>query len=101
MSRSVPTSPTFVSDDKPRGGGRTRTSGGKLVHAGPAPALLTVDDVAVILNCSSRTVSRLADTGTLPVPLRLNSLLRWRRTDIEDFIANGCRSCRPSRRASR
>jgi len=101
MSSSVPISPSVVSEDRPHEGGRTCKSGGKLSHAGPASALLTVDDVAAILNCSSRTVRRLADTGTLPVPLRLNSLSRWRRSDIEDFIANGCRSCRPSRRASK
>jgi excisionase family DNA binding protein len=94
MSRTIP----VETDDRSRDGGRTRKGGGKLVHEGPdASALLTVDDVAALLNCSSRTVRRLADTGTLPVPMRLNSLLRWRRSDIEDFIAGGCGSCRPSR----
>ena len=104
MLSSVAT--TAKSQGKPHGGGLTRKSGGKLVHEGSdgeslESALLTVSDVAVILICSSRTVRRLADAGMMPVPLRLNSLLRWRRADIDEWIAAGCRSCRPSRRAGK
>ena len=55
-----------------------------------APALLDVRAVAVLLDCSPRHVYRLADAGRMPAPLRVGALVRWRRSDIEDWIAAGC-----------
>ncbi len=54
------------------------------------PTLLTPDDVARILQCSSRHVYRLRDTGFLPLPIRLGRLLRWHRETIESWMAAGC-----------
>lgn len=65
-----------------------------------APALLDVGAVAELLNCSVRHVYRLADRGAMPQPVRLGSLLRWRRatgdpmTGLEDWLKAGCPSCR-------
>ena len=56
--------------------------------------LLSVNDVATMLRCSVRHVRRLADGGVLPKPIKLGSLIRWRRCDIESWIAGGCKSCR-------
>lgn len=53
-------------------------------------ALLTVNDVAGMLSCSTRTIYRLTDSGRMPRPVRLNSLLRWRRESIEIWISQGC-----------
>jgi excisionase family DNA binding protein len=53
-------------------------------------ALLDVQDVAKLLNCSSRHVYRLADTGRLPPPIKLGSLVRWPRRSIEAWLAEGC-----------
>lgn len=61
-------------------------------------ALLDVQAVASMLNCSTRHVRRLADAGRMPSPLKLGALLRWRRADIEAWLADGCR---PVRRAGR
>lgn len=62
--------------------------------AEPAAALLDVRAVAALLDCSTPHVRRLADAGRMPRPLRLGSLLRWRKTDLESWIAAGCPNCR-------
>ena len=54
------------------------------------PALLTVHDVAEMLNCSGRTVYRLNDAGRMPRPVRLGSLVRWPRATLERWIDQGC-----------
>jgi excisionase family DNA binding protein len=54
------------------------------------PALLTIQELAGLLNCSKRTVYRLNDAGHLPRPVRLGTLLRWSRATIETWIAEGC-----------
>ncbi len=58
------------------------------------PALLTIDQVARLLNCSKRTVYRLTDADRMPRPVRLGSLLRWNRNAIEQWIAGGCPATR-------
>ena len=62
-------------------------------HSAPSgvlPAMLTVHDVATMLNCSPRTVYRLTDTGRIPHPVKLGALVRWPREVIEQWIAAGC-----------
>jgi excisionase family DNA binding protein len=56
-------------------------------------ALLDVRSVAGLLGCSTRHVFRLADTGKLPAPIRIGRLVRWRRADLDTWLA----SC-PTRR---
>jgi excisionase family DNA binding protein len=54
-------------------------------------AMLSVDDIAKdYLGCSSRHVRRLADVGRMPRPIKLGSLVRWPRSVIEQWIADGC-----------
>jgi excisionase family DNA binding protein len=65
------------------------------------PALLDVQAVAHLLHCSTRHVRRLADGGRMPAPLRVGSLLRWRRTDLDVWLADGCRPIRAAGRAAR
>jgi excisionase family DNA binding protein len=60
----------------------------------PAAQLLDVEQVAAILNCSVRHVYRLSDAGRMPPRLRLGSLVRWRRQDIDTWLADGCPPCR-------
>jgi excisionase family DNA binding protein len=60
------------------------------VAAPQESALLTVHDVARVLNCSARTVYRLADSGRMPRPVKLNALVRWRREIIEQWVGGGC-----------
>lgn len=68
--------------------------------AGPdrAPAaMLDVRGVAAMLNCATRTVHRLRDSGKMPPPVRIGSLIRWRRSDLEVWIADGCPSYRTAK----
>lgn len=59
-----------------------------------APKMLTVHDVARMLNCSARTVYRLADSGRMPRSVKLGALVRWPREVVEQWIAEGCPSMR-------
>lgn len=52
--------------------------------------LLDVIEMAALLGCSSRHVYRLADAGHMPRPVKLGALVRWDRTAIEAWIADGC-----------
>lgn len=55
--------------------------------------LLNVREVAEILHCSSRHVFRLSENEKMPQPIKLGALVRWRRDEIEAWIADGCPSC--------
>ena len=50
--------------------------------------------VAKMLGCSPRHVYRLSDSGQMPRPLRLGSLVRWSEKSIETWIFDGCRPVR-------
>jgi excisionase family DNA binding protein len=63
----------------------------RLVHE---PVLLDVKAVAKLLTCSTRHVYRLCDAGRMPPPVPLGALVRWRRQEIEDWIAGGCKPIR-------
>ena len=57
------------------------------------PRLLDVKDVAAMLGgVSPRTIWRWASSAGsgMPRPLKLGGLRRWRREDIESWIAAGC-----------
>ena len=58
------------------------------------PALLNVKQVASLLGCSPRTVYRLADGGRIPRRVKIGWLVRRRRADIDQWIADGCPPCR-------
>ena len=66
-------------------------------RADDCPSLLTADAVGKILSCSARTVYRLSDAGLMPPRVRVGSLVRWRRADIEGWIERGCPSARKTR----
>ncbi len=53
-------------------------------------ALLGAHVVASILGCSTRHVRRLVASGAMPRPIRLGSLVRWSRAELEMWIAEGC-----------
>lgn len=60
--------------------------------------LLTISDVALMLSCSTRHLRRLIDARKCPAPVRLSTLVRLRRSDIERWIENGCPDCRQLRK---
>jgi excisionase family DNA binding protein len=66
-----------------------------IMHEGrQQAALLDVQAVARLLNCSTRHVYRLADAAKMPPPVKLGALVRWRRAAIESWIAEGCPAVR-------
>lgn len=52
--------------------------------------LLDVGAVRKLLSCSRAHVYRLCDAGRMPKPVKLGWLSRWRRSDLEEWIADGC-----------
>lgn len=56
------------------------------------PALLSVEQVGAMLEVSSSTIYRLSDGGKLPKPVKIGSLVRWNRIEIESWISGGCKA---------
>ncbi|MCZ6652649.1 MAG: helix-turn-helix domain-containing protein [Planctomycetota bacterium] len=51
--------------------------------------LLTVRDIAKLLQVSMRQVWRLRSAGLLPEPIRIGSAVRWTSASIQEFIEQG------------
>ena len=62
--------------------------------------LINADEVAKLLDVSPRMVWRLRDGGKMPKPVKVGSLVRWPRKQIEAWIDAGCPATE-RRRASR
>jgi predicted DNA-binding transcriptional regulator AlpA len=58
----------------------------------PDHALLTVDDVAHMLQVSPRTVWRLNSRSQLPKPVGFGRSVRWKQNDIKVWIDQNCPS---------
>jgi excisionase family DNA binding protein len=82
-----------VDSDAPRHGPRE--------GAPEIPLLLTVRQVAELLNCSVRHIRRLADRGAMPQPVRIGALVRWERAELARWIEGGCRPVRATKGAVR
>lgn len=52
--------------------------------------LLSLSELAELLGTSLRTVQRMNATGALPAPIRIGARPRWRRDEIDAWIAAGC-----------
>lgn len=52
--------------------------------------LVGADWLATTIGCSSRHILRMVDAGLMPKPIKLGRLTRWRRCEIEQWLANGC-----------
>jgi len=53
-----------------------------------ANLLITIEELSKILKVSTRTISRLKSEGRLPQPITIGRLVRWRRSDIETWLAD-------------
>ena len=58
------------------------------------PPVVGVQIVRKLLDCSARHVYRLADSDRMPRPLKIGALVRWRKDEIRQWIADGCPSNR-------
>ncbi len=56
--------------------------------------LLTTEEVARLAKVSPRTVTRWAEAGRIPKPIKIvpgqRGSVRWRRADLMDWIDGGC-----------
>ncbi len=60
--------------------------------------MLTADGLAKLLDCSPRSVRRLADKGSIPPPVKIGGMVRWPRGTIEQWLADGCPAVTTCRR---
>ncbi len=56
----------------------------------PTALLLDVNALAVLLSRSVPSLRRYDAAGRLPAPVRIGKAVRWRRSEIEQWIAAGC-----------
>lgn len=54
------------------------------------PPLISVDELASMLGVSTRTLWRLLSAGKLIKPIKVGGSTRWRRSDVQQWIAQGC-----------
>jgi len=52
--------------------------------------LIAADELARLLDVSTRTVWRLLSAGQLVQPVRLGGSVRWRLDEVRQWINNGC-----------
>jgi excisionase family DNA binding protein len=67
----------------------------------PAQRLIDAKAVGDMLGCSQRTVFRLADEGRMPWGLKVGALRRWNGSEVETWIAGGCKAVRSAGRGVR
>ena len=56
-------------------------------EGGAGASTYTVDQVAMIAQCSARHVWRLIDKGEVPGVIRLGRLVRFSKSKIDDWLA--------------
>jgi excisionase family DNA binding protein len=54
------------------------------------PLLISVDELAMILKVSPRSVWRLLSAGKLVPPVRIGGTVRWRFHEVKNWIDQGC-----------
>lgn len=59
------------------------------------PSLLTIDQVANLLQVSTRSVRRMRATGAIPAPILIGKSVRWRSEDFRTWIEAGCPPLNP------
>ncbi len=55
-----------------------------------SPILLTVDELSDLLKVSNRTIWRMRSASQIPSPVRIGGGVRWRQSEIENWIQEGC-----------
>jgi predicted DNA-binding transcriptional regulator AlpA len=54
------------------------------------PLLISVDELAMILKISPRSVWRLLSAGKMIEPVRIGGAVRWRFHEVKSWIDQGC-----------
>jgi predicted DNA-binding transcriptional regulator AlpA len=63
---------------------------GGAVSAVAAPLLITAEEVAGMLDISTRTLWRLVSGKRIVALLKIGGSTQWRRAEIEAWVAAGC-----------
>jgi predicted DNA-binding transcriptional regulator AlpA len=64
----------------------------------PHAELLNATAAADIAGIAERSLHRHVSSGKAPHAVRIGRSVRWRRSDINRWIADGCPPCRPEKR---
>lgn len=75
--------------------------GGPGTRPGTTAELLDVRAVAELCGCSPRHVYRLSDSGKMPRPIKLGALVRWQRSVLTAWLADGCPAVRAPKAVAR
>jgi predicted DNA-binding transcriptional regulator AlpA len=67
----------------------------------PGSLLIGARELAALLSWSVRSVRRGNAAGLLPPPVKVGGSVRWRREEVERWIAAGCPPRSPSEGAAR
>jgi len=52
--------------------------------------MIDVNELSTILSVSKRTIWRMVSNGKLVEPIRIGGSIRWKLSDIETWISQGC-----------
>lgn len=82
---------------------RDSTSGGTRAYTSDEPWLLSVADVARLLNISKGALQKLRRQARVPAPVEMGRRVLWRREELEAWVRTGCptREAWESRRRQR
>lgn len=64
----------------------------------PLPLLIDIYALAALLTRSVASLERDQAAGRLPAPVRIGGSKKWRRADIETWVAAGCPARTPAGR---
>lgn len=56
--------------------------------------LLSAAEAAHMAGVAKRSWWRYVSSGRAPAPVRLGGAVRWRRSELAEWIASGCPRCR-------
>ena len=79
METEIPLEPAVIETDEP--------------ECKPIPfRLLTIQEMAAIMNCSVASVYTMKAYGRVPPPLRIGRLVRWDPREVQQWLDNRCPS---------
>lgn len=58
-----------------------------LAASQPRPALMDANELAHEMDIGVRTLQRLKQLGQVPAPIKIGGQVRWRRADVEAWLA--------------
>ena len=63
------------------------SANGGVIQVEASDRFMTKKELAVMLNFSEKSVDRFVEQGLLPSAVYFNNRPRWRRSEVEEFLA--------------